>query len=96
MDETHESSLIIGRINMKTFLPYRYYAISVDFETYYPQSPQKPLWVHCMWEEIMRLRPKRLPISDNHIYEQNKKFFSFKRATKYKVSPYMLCRNFEF
>ena len=58
---------------------------ALDFETYYPQAPQKPKWVHVMWEELSRLKPKRLPIPDPQIHEQFKKFFGYKKAIKYKV-----------
>jgi hypothetical protein len=64
----------------------RYVALALEFETFYPQSPQKPKWVHCMWEEVNKLRPKRLPVPDMQIYEQFRKLFGYKCAIKYKVS----------
>ncbi|ELU04066.1 hypothetical protein CAPTEDRAFT_159631 [Capitella teleta] len=65
----------------------RYISMALEFETYYPQTPQKPKWVNCMWEEVTKLRPKRLPLSDTEIYEQFRKLFGYKRAIKYKNLP---------
>lgn len=64
----------------------RYLAVMVDFETYYGAAPHKPLWVRTFHEEMSKMKPKKLPISDIHLSEQFKKYFGFKKALKYKVS----------
>ena len=69
-----------------SFSFYRYYAICIDFETFYPQAPQKPRWVHNMCEELAKLRPKRLPIPEQLVHEQFKKYYGYKRAIKFKVT----------
>ena len=81
----------------KCFILHRYFLFAIDFETYYPQPPQRPLWVHSMCEEILKLRPKRLPIQDTQIHEQFKKFFGYKMAIKCRVSrtPF-LCFNLHY
>ena len=63
-----------------------YSVFSLDFETYYPQSPQKPKWVQTVCEELGKLKLKRLPLTDINTHEQFKKHFGYKRAIKYKVS----------
>lgn len=60
----------------------RYFAIGIEFETYYPQSPQRPLWVQKRCEEISRLRPKRLPIPEIQAYDIFKKYFGSRKAMK--------------
>ena len=62
----------------------------MDFETYYPQSPQKPKWVHAMCEESAKLRVKRQQISEIQIHEMFKKLFGYKKAIKYKVTKQIL------
>ncbi|XP_064647682.1 ankyrin and armadillo repeat-containing protein-like isoform X2 [Lineus longissimus] len=64
-----------------------YTVFALEFETYYPQVPQKPKWVQIMAEEIAKLKPKRLPLSDIHTHEQFKKYFGYKKAIKYKTLP---------
>ncbi|XP_077978159.1 ankyrin and armadillo repeat-containing protein-like [Glandiceps talaboti] len=68
----------------KVFNGKKYYVIAMDFETYYPQSPQKPLWIHAFYEKIKDLKPKRLPLTDVHMHEQFKKRYGVKRAIKNK------------
>lgn len=58
----------------------------VEFETFYGASPQKPLWVRAYCDEMDKLKPKRLPLTDIQIHEQFKKNFGNKKAIKYKVS----------
>ncbi|CAH1788258.1 unnamed protein product [Owenia fusiformis] len=64
-----------------------FYALVVDFETFYSSAPQKPKWVEAWFAEMQRLKPKRLPITDIHTYETFKKYFGYKKATKYKNIP---------
>lgn len=61
-------------------------AVLINFEQYYGSTPQRPLWVRAFHEEIAKLKPKKLPISDDHIMEQLKKHFGHKKALKYKVN----------
>ena len=68
------------------YFPCRYFTFSLDFETYYPQAPQKPRWVNIMCEEIIKLQPKR-QMNENNIYEVFRKCFGTKKAIKYKVVP---------
>ncbi|CAG5120111.1 unnamed protein product, partial [Candidula unifasciata] len=62
-----------------------YYAIGIEFEALHLTSSPKPLWVKAFCEEIEKLKPKRLPMTDVHILDQFKKFFGFKKAIKYKT-----------
>ncbi|XP_070566344.1 ankyrin and armadillo repeat-containing protein-like isoform X3 [Ptychodera flava] len=71
-------------IPIREFNGKKYYVIAMDFETYYPQSPQKPLWVHAFYDKIKELKPKRLPLTDVHMHEQFKKRYGVKRAIKNK------------
>ncbi|XP_052246071.1 ankyrin and armadillo repeat-containing protein-like isoform X2 [Dreissena polymorpha] len=64
-----------------------YYVMCLDFETFYPTNPQKPLWVKVYHEELNKLKPKKLPVSDIHLHEQFKKYFGYKKAIKCKT-PY--------
>ncbi|XP_052802485.1 ankyrin and armadillo repeat-containing protein-like isoform X4 [Mya arenaria] len=64
-----------------------YYVMCLDFETYYTGNPQKPLWVRVYHEELNKLKPKKLPMSDLHLHEQFKKYFGYKKAIKCKT-PY--------
>lgn len=65
----------------------RYFAMALDFETFYPQSPQRPKWVASMTEEMTKLRQKRLPMQDIQIHEQFKKYMGYMRAIRYKNLP---------
>ena len=60
--------------------------VCLEFETFYPTNPQKPLWVKVYHEEINKLKPKKLPMNDIHLHEQFKKYFGYKKAIKCKVS----------
>jgi hypothetical protein len=62
---------------------YRYWCLRIDLEAYYP--PQKPFWVGKLCDDLNKLRPKRLPMSDIQIYDLLKKNFGYKKATKLKV-----------
>ncbi|KAL8620460.1 hypothetical protein ACOMHN_048393 [Nucella lapillus] len=62
----------------------KYLAVMIEFETYYGSSPHKPMWVRAFHEEMAKMKPKKLPISDIHLHEQFKKYFGYKRAIKYK------------
>jgi hypothetical protein len=57
----------------------------MEFETFYPQSPKKPLWVRAFHEEIHNHKTKKQVIGDIHLHEQFKKYFGYKKAIKYKV-----------
>jgi len=76
---------------LNVILPYicpicfSYYAMCVEFETFYMGNPQKPLWVRVYHEELNKLKPKKLPMSDIHLHEQFKKYFGYKKAIKCKV-----------
>ena len=62
-----------------------YYVMALQFETFYPTNPQKPLWVKVYYEELNKLKPKKLPMNDIHLHEQFKKYFGYKKAIKCKV-----------
>ena len=66
-------------------LVYRYFILSMDFETYYPVSPPQPLWAHAFYDKIAELKPKRLPLTDIQMHEQWKKKYGYHQAIKYKV-----------
>lgn len=72
-----------------SIFPARYYTFLMEFETYYPQSPQKPKWVHTIVEETKKLRVKRQHMNELQIHELFKKLFGFKRAFKYKVNMFV-------
>ncbi|KAL8609317.1 hypothetical protein ACOMHN_048873 [Nucella lapillus] len=63
----------------------KYYAMVLEFETYYSSIPQKPMWVRAFHDEMVKMKPKKLPMSDIHLQEQFKKFFGYKKALKYKI-----------
>jgi hypothetical protein len=71
---------------------YSYYVMCLDFETFYPTNPQKPLWVKVYHEELNKLKPKKLPMSDIHLHEQFKKYFGYKKAIKCKVFPFLCAK----
>ncbi|XP_063964781.1 ankyrin and armadillo repeat-containing protein-like isoform X3 [Lytechinus pictus] len=62
----------------------KYYAFSMDLETYYPVSPPRPLWCHSFYEKIKDLKPKRLPLTDIHMHEQFKRRYGYHQAIKFK------------
>ncbi len=68
----------------------RYYKFALEFETYYPQPPQKPKWVHAFVEEIAKKRLKQLPMTDTQIKDSFKKFCGYKRAMKYMVRTWYI------
>ena len=81
----------------KCFILHRHFLFAIDFETYYPQPPRRPLWVHSMCEKILKLRPKRFPIQEAQVHEQFKKFFGYKIAIKCRVSRTLfLCFNLHY
>lgn len=69
--------------------PSRYYAIGIELEALQGNPPYKPVWVKAYNDEIDKLKPKRLPMTDVHVLDQFKKFYGFKKAIKYKVSSMM-------
>eukprot|EP00058_Branchiostoma_floridae_P008346 XP_002593834.1 hypothetical protein BRAFLDRAFT_75707 [Branchiostoma floridae] len=68
----------------------RYHIFSLDFETYYPQSPHKPRWIHAFYDVTASLKPKRLPLTDIQVHEHFKKRFGYKKAIRYKNLQYGL------
>jgi hypothetical protein len=70
---------------LKTKKINRYWAIRIDFESFYAQAPQKPFWVNKLNDELSKLRPKRLPMTDIQVYDLFKKYYGYKKATKLKV-----------
>ncbi|XP_077867464.1 LOW QUALITY PROTEIN: ankyrin and armadillo repeat-containing protein-like [Saccoglossus kowalevskii] len=71
-------------IPVREFNGQRYYVLAMEFETYYPMTPQKPWWIHAFYEQIKELKPKRLPLTENHMHEQFKKRYGVKKAIKFK------------
>lgn len=65
---------------------FSYYVMCLEFETFYPTNPKKPLWVKVYNEELNKLKPKKLPMGDIHLHEQFKKYFGYKKAIKCKVN----------
>ena len=63
----------------------RYWAIRIDFESFYAQFPYKPYWVNKLNDDLSKLRPKRLPMTDIQVYDLYKKFYGYRKATKLKV-----------
>ena len=64
----------------------RYWCIRVDLESYYPQAPQKPPWIAKLIEDLVKLKPKRIPLTDLQVYDVFKRQCGYKKATKFKVS----------
>lgn len=64
-----------------------YYVLNISLETYYPSSPKHPLWIHAHYDEIAKLKPKRLPIPELQIHEQYKKRYGYQRTVKLKQIP---------
>ncbi|KAK7009037.1 ankyrin and armadillo repeat-containing protein [Biomphalaria glabrata] len=62
-----------------------YYAFVIEFEGFSGAPPQKPLWVRAYYEEMDKMKPKRLPLTDIQIHEQFKRRFGSKKAIKYKT-----------
>lgn len=61
-----------------------YYAIAFYLETFYPISPKQPMWVHAHYEEINKLKYKKLPIQEYLIYELFKKRFGTQQTMNLK------------
>ena len=61
-----------------------YYAVAFYLETFYPVSPKQPLWVHAHYEEIEKLKCKKLPIQEYLIYELFKKRFGTQQTMNLK------------
>lgn len=61
-----------------------YYAIAFYLETFYPVSPKQPIWVHAHYEEISKLKCKKLPIQEYLIYEIFKKRFGTQQTMNLK------------
>ena len=68
------------------FFNFRYWVLKIDFENYYAQTPQKPHWVSKLTDDLVKLKPKRLPMNEYQIYDLFKRLVGYKKATKYKVS----------
>ncbi len=62
----------------------KYWAVRIDIESYYAQFPQKPYWVCKLNDDLSKLRPKRMPMSDIQVYDLYKKHFGYRKATKLK------------
>ncbi|XP_076439158.1 ankyrin and armadillo repeat-containing protein-like [Babylonia areolata] len=73
-------NMLTHEINKK-----KYYAMVIEFETYYGSIPQKPMWVRAFVDEMIKMKAKRLPMTDIHIQEQFKKYFGYKNSVKYKM-----------
>ena len=65
----------------------KFWSFKIDLESYYSQYPQKPYWLNKLNDELVKLKPKRLPVSDIQIYDLFKKHFGYKKATKFKGIP---------
>lgn len=58
----------------------------LEFETFYPQNPFKPIWMKGYHDEILRQRfAKNVSNFDLLITELLKKIFGFKKAMKLQV-----------
>ncbi|KAK3726414.1 hypothetical protein QZH41_019667 [Actinostola sp. cb2023] len=64
-----------------------YYVLNVTLETFYPSTPKHPLWIHAHYDEIAKLKPKRLPIPELQIHEQYKKRYGYQKTVKLKQIP---------
>lgn len=64
-----------------------YFVLNIHLETYYPVSPKHPLWIHAHHDEIVKLKPKRLPVHELQIHEQFKKRYGYQRTVKLKQIP---------
>ena len=65
----------------------KYFVLNIHLETYYPVSPKHPLWIHAHYDEIVKLKPKRLPVHELQIHEQFKKRYGYQRTVKLKQIP---------
>ena len=64
-----------------------YFVLNIHLETFYPVSPKHPLWIHAHYDEIVKLKPKRLPVHELQIHEQFKKRYGYQRTVKLKQIP---------
>lgn len=64
-----------------------YFVLSIHLETFYPVSPKHPLRIHVHYDEIVKLKPKRLPVHKLQIHEQFKKRYGYQRIVKLKQIP---------
>lgn len=64
-----------------------YFVLNIHLETFYPVSPKHPLWIHAHYDEIVKLKPKRLPVHELQIHEQFKKTYGYQRTVKLKQIP---------
>ncbi|KAM5152418.1 ankyrin and armadillo repeat-containing protein [Mantella aurantiaca] len=74
---------------VKTFNGKSYYTIAIQLEDFY-QTMQKKQWWGAVNGIIGTLKTKRLPMNDNHLHEQFKKRFGYKKAIKCKNIPFGL------
>jgi len=65
----------------------RYFVFNVHLETYYPVSSKHPLRIHAHYDEIVKLKRKRLPVHELQIHEQFKKRYGYQRTVKLKQIP---------
>ncbi|XP_076094844.1 ankyrin and armadillo repeat-containing protein-like isoform X1 [Mytilus galloprovincialis] len=61
----------------------RYYAVMLEFETYYSATPQKPLWVKAYSEHITMLKTSKI-VNDpeQQLNEQLRKYFGYRKTVK--------------
>ena len=64
-----------------------YSVLNIHFETCYPMSPKYPLWIHPRNDEIIKLKPKRLPVHELQVHEQFKKRCGYQSTVKLKQVP---------
>lgn len=64
-----------------------YFVLNIHLETYYPVSPKYPLCIHAYNDEIVKLKPKRLPVHELQIHEQFKKRYGYQKTVKLKQVP---------
>jgi hypothetical protein len=61
----------------------RYYAVMLEFETYYSATPQKPLWVKAYSEHTTMLKTSKI-VNDpeQQLNEQLRKYFGYRKTVK--------------
>ena len=64
-----------------------FFVLHINLETFYPVSPKHPLWIHAHYDEILKLKPKKLPVHELQIHEQFKKKYGYQRTVKLKQIP---------
>ena len=65
----------------------KYCVLLLELEAYYPVTPKLPKWVHAYYEEISKLKPKKLPLGEAQIHEQFRKRYGYQRTVKLKQVP---------